>query len=381
MLHLLQFGDIHLDGPLGGLTPECARQRRHEMRQSLSRCLKEAVARKVHAILIPGDLYEHDAYAPDTAQFLAAQLEAVAPIPVLLAPGNHDYYSPRALYAQHRWPGNVRIATVPRFEMFPLADLPVAVHMFAHNSKENVDNLLRGYQVPADERLHVLNFHGGLNEERFGAKRFCCPFSMDDLASTGAHWACVGHYHGALQLAHNGRVLGAYAGTMESHSFKHPGPQSVLFVRIEKDKPPDVERFESSSRQYRTLEVDAGGVDNLEALMERMTQSTGVDRPDGEHAGQLVRILVKGQVGAHVPVDQLRAEQIKHCCFHLEITTDLVPSYDLDRLSELPDTCGAFVRRMRGMIAEAAPQERSELCEALYYGLDALLEGEVRPRS
>ncbi|MBE7561085.1 metallophosphoesterase [bacterium] len=381
MVQLLQFGDIHLDGPLGGLSAELAARRRHELRQSFSRCLKEAAARKVDAVLIPGDLYEHDGYAPDTAPFLCAQLEAIAPIPVFIAPGNHDFHSPRALYAEHRWPGNVRIATLPRFEMFPVPEAPVAVHMFAHTSKENVDNLLAGYRVPEDERLHVLNFHGGLNEERFGSKRFCCPFSLDDLAGTGAHWASVGHYHGAVDLAADGRLLGAYGGWMESHSFRHVGPQSVLFVTLEKEKPPVVERFTSSSREYRILEVDAGGADNLEALVERIVAATGVDRPEGPHAGQLVRIVVRGQVGPAVPVDQLRAEQLAHHCFHLEIETDLLPNYDLDRLSQLPDTCGAFVRRMRSLVAEAPPEEQAALREALYYGLDALLSGEVRPRS
>lgn len=381
MVQLLQFGDLHLDGPLGGLSPENARRRRHEMRKSFSRCLAEAAARRVAMVLLPGDLYEHDGYAPDTAHFLAAELARLDPIPVYIAPGNHDYHSPRSLYAQHAWPANVRIATATGFELFPVPETDAAVHMFAHTSKENVGNLLAGYRVPEDGRLHILNFHGGLNEERFGSKRFTCPFTLDDLAATGAAWAAVGHYHGQMLLEWKGRLLGAYGGWMESHGFKYTGPQSVLFVTLEPDKPPAVERWPSSSREYRVLEVDAGGADNLEALVERITRETGVDAPDGPHAGQLVRILCRGQVGPHVPVDQLRAEQIPHRCFHLEIHTDLTPHYDLERLGQLPDTCGAFVRKMRGLAAQAAGRdEQTRYLEALYYGLDALLEGEVRPR-
>ena len=370
-MKLLQFGDIHLDGPLHRLGERAAR-RRHECRTTLARCLAEARTRKVDAVLIPGDLYEHEAHAADTAHFLAGEFEKLAPVPVFIAPGNHDYHSPRALYASHVWPDNVHIARDARWEQHTAGD-GLAVHMFAHTSKENIENMLRGYRVP-DGGVHVLNFHGGLNEERFGNKRFCAPFALEDLAATGARWGAVGHYHTGAMLEHKGRLLGAYGGWMESHSFTHPGPQSVLFVTLPPEGPPEVEKFTSSSREYRIVEVDGGGADHLEALIGRIEEALSGCK------GQIVRAVCTGQVAPQVAVDQLRAEQIQHECFHLEIETDLVPAYDLERLARVNDTCGAFVRHMQELLSETSGVEHEALRDALYYGLDALVGGEVHSR-
>jgi DNA repair exonuclease SbcCD nuclease subunit len=376
MARLLQFGDIHIDGVFENLPPERAAERRWELRATLIRTMQKAISQKVDLILIPGDLYEDGAREADTSQFLMEQFESVSPIPVFIAPGNHDYYAPESLLARRIWPSNVRVATSPRFEIYPTPDGEVAVHMFAHTSELMLENLLQGYRVPQDDRLHVLNFHGGLNEEKFGEKRFCAPFSIQDLEGCGAHWASVGHYHMPLSLAGSqGQDIGAYAGWLESHNFKYTGAHSVLLVTLQKGAAPEIKRLNTSRREYCILQVDANGTTDLESLVSKIQAETDISNAQGEHAEHIVRIEVKGKSVPGITGEMI-TEALPHHCFSLETVTDLQPEYNLDSFLERRDASSAFVASMQEKIAAADPKEEKRLTGAFNLGLQAILESE-----
>ncbi len=63
-------------------------------------------------------------------------------------------------------------------------------------------------------------------------------------------------------------------------------------------------------------------------------------------------------------------------------TSRLRPSYDLDRYrrEEFRTTEARFAREMLRRMEEADPLERRIIENALYYGLDALVQKEVAPR-
>ena len=47
---------------------------------------------------------------------------------VFIAPGNHDFYSPRSIYAGTRWPENVHIFSTVQVESVELPALGCVVH-------------------------------------------------------------------------------------------------------------------------------------------------------------------------------------------------------------------------------------------------------------
>src|SRR5690606_35999305 len=69
-----------------------------------------------------GDLFEQDRYTPDSAAFLRRVFADLHPIPVLLAPGNHDWYGPASLYQQVDWTDNVHVFTEPALRPYVLDD-------------------------------------------------------------------------------------------------------------------------------------------------------------------------------------------------------------------------------------------------------------------
>ena len=72
---------------------------------------------RAEALFCGGDLYENDRVAPDTAEFLRTAFAELAPTPVFLAPGNHDWYGPHSLYALVEWSQNVHVFTEPTLKI------------------------------------------------------------------------------------------------------------------------------------------------------------------------------------------------------------------------------------------------------------------------
>src|SRR5919106_6163933 len=87
-MKLLQFADLHLDAPFAWATPEAARTRRRNRREVLSRIIALAEAEAVDAILVAGDLFEHDRIGPDTVEFLRSSFERTDRRG-FLGPGDH----------------------------------------------------------------------------------------------------------------------------------------------------------------------------------------------------------------------------------------------------------------------------------------------------
>ncbi|HIA53447.1 MAG TPA: hypothetical protein EYN91_15385 [Candidatus Melainabacteria bacterium] len=114
----LQLSDVHLDsrflsGRLG-LSHSQRYERNNEMLLSLYRALEEAARRRVDAIFIPGDLFDADTVTGPTINYLIESFSRLGNLPVVIAPGNRDYYSfaspynPRVLQARGLppWPDN-----------------------------------------------------------------------------------------------------------------------------------------------------------------------------------------------------------------------------------------------------------------------------------
>ena len=108
MIKLIHGADFHLDSPFSGLAPDQAAQRRREQRELLARLARLARDRQADLVLLAGDLLDGRQTYRETAQALAQTLGEI-PCPVLIAPGNHDPYTAKSLYAALDWPDNVHI--------------------------------------------------------------------------------------------------------------------------------------------------------------------------------------------------------------------------------------------------------------------------------
>ncbi|MGH3828312.1 MAG: metallophosphoesterase family protein, partial [Pseudonocardiaceae bacterium] len=121
-MRLLHFADLHLDTPFRWARGEVARARRRGLRDTLLRIRTLADEQRVDALTCGGDLYEQDRFTPDTMEFLRSTFAELHPLPVFLAPGNHDWFGPASLYHQVKWAPNVHVFDESKLVPVSLAD-------------------------------------------------------------------------------------------------------------------------------------------------------------------------------------------------------------------------------------------------------------------
>ena len=120
-LVFLQTSDWHVGSPLTGrglgLGEELRALRRREVDEAPERLVRAAHETGPDAVLLPGDLWDAESVPPVLFRRIVEALESLAPVPVFIAPGNHDFAGPGGFYdgaylaalGLPGWPGNVRV--------------------------------------------------------------------------------------------------------------------------------------------------------------------------------------------------------------------------------------------------------------------------------
>ena len=192
MVRVLHAGDFHLDSAFGALTPEQARQRRAESRESVQRLVDWANDHDIQLMLLAGDLFDGAAIGGDTARLLAEALGSFQG-QVVIAPGNHDPYTARSAYARTLWPDNVHIFTEDRMQTILFPQYGCAVHGAAFTAPEETeDRVLSGFTAPDDGLVHIGLIHG----EMTGSESRYRPLTTAAVMASGLHYLALGHVHG-----------------------------------------------------------------------------------------------------------------------------------------------------------------------------------------
>ena len=141
-IQILHAADFHLDAPFASLNAEQAAERRGEQRELLARLAELARSRGADLVLLSGDLLDSGETYHETVQALSSALGRME-AQVFIAPGNHDFYSPRSIYAGTRWPENVHIFSTVQVESVELPALGCVVHGCAFTGGERRGELVR----------------------------------------------------------------------------------------------------------------------------------------------------------------------------------------------------------------------------------------------
>lgn len=226
-MKILHAADLHLDHPFSALPPEKAAQRRRESRQIPGRLAELAVQERADLVLLAGDLFDGQEVYRETLTALREALAAI-PVPVLIAPGNHDPYTPRSPYADGDWPDNVTIFSRAQVEEKDFPALNCAVYGTAFCAQQETQDLWAGFHAPADGRLHIGLSHGDLDQSR----SLYHPIARESVAASGLAYLALGHIHAPSGLQRLGETVWAYPGSTEGHGFDELGERGCLLVTL-----------------------------------------------------------------------------------------------------------------------------------------------------
>lgn len=352
-MRLLQASDMHLDAPFATLDDELAKLRRREQMATFQRLIEVAGEERPDALLLPGDLFEHRSTRLGTVSWAMDLLGSLAPMPVLIAPGNHDPWQAVSFWSLER-PANV-LVFADNWQMTEVAGARIWGRGFGREHEPG-DPLA---DFPPAERADLLVFHGDL--DKAGAESDYAPFSRARLAEIGAIWTAVGHIHKPTAIGD----LGAYAGSLEPLGFDEPGQHGALMVELDLQTRKKQWHYLPLARaRYETVVLDLAGRGDEEALAEFRSRSL-----DWPMADTLVRVELVG-MGADTAWPASRWQGELGNGWRLAEVRDLrlMASDPSDQFT----VRGRFAHRLLAELAGAEASQRQVFADALRIGLAAL---------
>jgi exonuclease SbcD len=358
---LLLAADLHLDTPFMWAEPVVARARRRALRGAVQRIAELAAQLRVDALCFAGDVYEHERAGPDTGEFLRAVFADV-PCPVLLAPGNHDWYGPSSLYREVDWSRQVVVFHEDRLQPFALAD-GFTVWGAAHRAPANTDGFLDGFRADRGG-ISVALFHGsergGFSRQESG-KVPHAPFTADQVAGCGLSHALVGHFH---RPAHG--PWHTYPGNPEPLAFGEQGERGAVLVSVAENGAVSREVHAVAECPWHDVRVRVEGASHADQIREQVAAELAP-------LGGIVRLTVSGKVAAGTELGGLDLTALgRHLDALVVRPLQLSVGYDLVALAAEETVRGHFIRDV--LASELPLDQQQRVLDAGLRALDGRLD-------
>lgn len=356
-IKILHSADLHLDSPFEGLPAGKASIRRSEQRELLGTLSALARRESVDLVLLSGDLLDSGNTYYETGDELIKCLGRI-PAPVFIAPGNHDYYSPRSPYARLKLPENVHVFTTPAIEAVELAELGAVVYGAAFIEKHS-KALMQGFQAPRQEGvLNLLCIHGevGARESMYN------PISRQELENSGMDYVALGHIHKASGLQRAGKTWYSWPGCPEGRGFDETGEKSVSIIELSEEDC-RLETVSIASRRYQVMDVDVTGSDPLLAIHTQLPDETVSD---------VYRIILSGETEQSPDLNQLYSS-LSELFFELQLRDETRLRRSVWERAGDDTLRGLFLKKLREQYDRAKDEtQRTTIEQAARWGLAAL---------
>ena len=326
-MRLLHIADVHLEHSFPWLAPDRGRERRLAMRATLRRVVDLARERNVDALCIAGDLFDRENAVPSVGDFLRAAFATLGDLPVLISPGNHDYFSIGGPYDQVAWTPNVHIFRTSTASAVTIGNGVVWGNAFT--GPESPTSPLAGFPR-STTGTNVALFHGDLIEPN-GTSPYG-PITLSELDAAGFRFAMLGHVHAGR--TDEARRF-AYPGSLEPLNVTEVGPRGALLVDAS-DGNLRIESIPVASRRVIGDEIDLTPFTTLADFQRFVAAKASA----WDHAD--VRLRLVGTLNG-----EFDDPQVVRSVFHdLDVALDFVaePSVENSAFADQRTTLGAFVR-------------------------------------
>ena len=289
---IVHAADLHLETVFPDVRGGSAR--RAALADAFERIVDLALTRNADALTIGGDLYEAERAGPATARRIFAAFARFGR-PVFVAPGNHDPFAARSLYARDDLPANVRVFADASWNAVPLGDA-LTLYGFGHTPAEPG----RPFAHAAFDRpgLRLALVHGSDEDRCPPGKRTTAPFTAAEIRASGATLALTGHYHGgSIVRDAEGPVL-AYPGSPEPIKFGERGAHGALVVTVH-DGAIALEAVPIAKTRLLEIDVALDGASDEGAVIWRLERAL-----DGTSRHDYVRATLHGAVAHGTRVDR-----------------------------------------------------------------------------
>lgn len=368
MLRFLHAADLHLCSTMAAFSAGVAAERRRCQLDALEQLFVTAVAKGAQMILLAGDVF--DTPTPEengAARFLA--ICAAQPVPVIVAPGNHDPFVERSVWQRPDLPRNLYVFDSTALSCFEFSTLGAAVYGYAFCGENMPSPALGSGHRLLPDRVPILLAHADL----LSPLSPYAPISGEQLERAGFTYAALGHIHKAPEATRYGKTVAAYSGFFAGRGFDEVGAGRALLVEIA-DSHVSTVPLESTADRFALAELDCEGARNNEEIYTRLR---GYLEKADFPAGTALRVRLVGNVGLSCRVEIPRLATLGGSLALFELRDETLPLYDSDYLEKDPTLRGAFYRALLPHLRAADAETRATAAEALRIGFAALADREV----
>ena len=391
-IRLIHTADIHLDARMGAgsMSAGFGNRRRQSLRDVLASIVSRAGEWPADALLIAGDLFEHERIGRDTVAFLRSQFESIAHVPVFIAPGNHDPFVPASPYATETWPENVIIFNSPTWSSHTIKDGSLVVHGFGFdgtdissnpfgklnipndgsvyiNGKNNSDadgfdgpGISSDYveidEISSDGVVHVAVAHGTEKSHQPPEKDVYAPFDVTSAVSKYLTYMAMGHFHSMTPLKGPFNTQVYYSGSPEGHSFAETGLRYYLEIEID-ERGVHVEPIPSSKIVYESQSIECTDFTSTQQLIEAIRKMANQDTTK-----VVMRIKLKGSCLPTLKTELLTVHDAVDDLFeYLDLVDNTDEAEDYVHLARSGGSLGAFVTQLNEELRDTPDKERLQI--------------------
>ena len=365
MIKILHTGDFHLDSPFTGVDLPTGERLRSELRKIFTDVV--ALASEHDMLLISGDLFDCGYVSPDTLTLVRDCLEAYGK-PVVIAPGNHDPYSPGSIWTAVAWPENVYIFDTDELSTFRfnIGETRIAVHGWGFTSPALERSPLADGLLPDNGAINIICAHA----DTVSPISKYAPTPLSLFAACVCDYAALGHIHKAPEIALAGRTTVAYCGFPEGRSYDEEGEGGVLSVTLESGKAPEIKKIITSNHKYLTRHLDITGAESDSDVAARIVELAKAEKCDRDVS---LKVYLEGSIPPDYAPNAAQISLLANlpiCSLKLRDRTS--PVFGSEYLADDMTIKGELYRTLLPRLSSPDAEERALAADALRIGLLAL---------
>lgn len=261
-LKILHTADWHLDSPFGSFTDPQRAWLKQEQRLIPQKITQLCRRENCDMMLLAGDIFD-GVPSRDTVELVKNAL-AQSGVPVLIAPGNHDFCSPDSPWLTESWPENVFVFT-RNLESVTISGLDCRIYGAGYQSMD-CPPLLTDFRADGTERYQIALLHG----DPIQARSPYCPITAAQVRQSGLAYLALGHIHkaGAFRA---GSTLCAWPGSPMGRGWDETGSKGVCIVTLEDTA--QVQAVSLDTPRFHELQADSDT--DLKEAMELQLPAAG----------------------------------------------------------------------------------------------------------
>ena len=407
MVKLIHTADLHLDSAFRSrFTKEEAENRRQKQLMAWKELLSFAVEKKVHGVLIAGDLFDSPVVSHGTMDFFLSTIAEHPEISFFYLRGNHD--TENTFRYQENLPKNLFLFS-EKGKKYRLTDRLLLAGVeygtkdisFGENEgatqgagqaveqavgQENV----RGAEALSkneaeseeeskflklkEEDCNILLLHGALYQgtPKGDSLQGEEGIFLKNLEKLPLSYIALGHIHKGGEGKLNNGALWAYPGCLQGRGFDEEGERGFLYLKVEEEKKEIHKEFIPIKQgEFRILEIelleDEGTLACLKKIEEEMEKAS-ISKEDS------LRIILKGKKGLEQERNLRYLQlQLQDSVFFLEIRDECELSWNREEAMKEKSLKGEFLR----VLAAADNLSKEEQEEIIALGMGLLQGGEL----